>query len=80
MKTIIQKVTSRKLWISIAGVAAGIAIALGAEATEIETVTGAITALLSAVAYIITEGKIDAERAKTPVETAQNAPEGTDGE
>ena len=63
MNEIIRKLSSRKLWLSLAGMATGIAIAMGADASEIETVTGSVTALISAVAYILAEGKVDAERA-----------------
>ena len=73
MSNFIRKLTSRKLWMAIAGVATGIALALGADASEIQTVTGAVTALISAVVYIITEGKVDAESVKNAVEGAQNA-------
>lgn len=68
----LEKLTSRKLWIAIAGVATGIAIVLGADASEIETVAGAVTAVVSCVAYIITEGKIDAEAVKNAVEGIQD--------
>lgn len=61
---IIRKLTSRKLWMAIAGVATGVAIALGGDASEIQSVTGAVTALVSAVTYIITEGKVDAASIK----------------
>lgn len=73
MNNFIRKLTSRKLWMAVAGVATGIALALGADASEIQTVTGAVTALVSAVAYIITEGKVDAESVKNAVEGAQDA-------
>ena len=75
MYNIMQKLTSRKLWVALAGVVTGIAIALGADASEIQTVTGAVTAIVAAVAYIITEGKIDAEAVKTAVESVQDAVE-----
>lgn len=68
-----RKLTSRKLWMAIAGVATGIALALGADASEIQTITGAVTALISAVAYIITEGRVDAESVKNAVEGVQDA-------
>lgn len=68
----LKKLTSRKLWIAIAGVATGIAIALGANASDIQTVAGAVTAVVSAVAYIITEGRIDAEAVKNAVEGVQD--------
>ncbi|MEA5040163.1 MAG: hypothetical protein VB086_10045 [Clostridiaceae bacterium] len=60
MSNIIRKLASRKLWLAIAGVAAGIAMALGASSSEISSLAGAVTALISIVTYIITEGKIDA--------------------
>ena len=63
MSEIIRKLSSRKLWLSLAGMATGIAIAMGADASEIETVTGTVSAMISAVAYILAEGKVDAERA-----------------
>lgn len=67
MKDFLRKLTSRKLWMAIAGIATGIAMALGADSTEIGTVAGAVTALFSVVAYIITEGKVDAESVKNTV-------------
>ena len=73
MKEIIRKLSSRKLWMAIAGVASGIAMALGAEATEISTVAGAVTALVSVVTYIYVEGKVDAEGVKNAVVATQNA-------
>ena len=75
MSTFWRKLTSRKLWMAIAGVATGIALALGADSSEIQTITGAVTALVSAVAYIITEGKVDAESVKNAVESVQDAVE-----
>ena len=73
MTELIRKLTSRKLWMAIAGVATGVALALGADATDISTVTGAVVSLVSAVAFIIAEGKIDAERVKNAVQDTQEA-------
>ena len=75
MYNIIQKLTSRKLWVALAGIVTGIAIALGADASEIQTVTGAVTAIVAAVTYIVMEGKIDAEAVKNAVESVQEAVE-----
>ncbi len=61
---IMQKLTSRKLWAAIAGIATGIAIIFGVEGSEITDIAGAITALVSVMSYIITEGKIDAAAVK----------------
>lgn len=55
-----SKLASRKLWIAIAGIATGVATAFGADASQIQTVAGAVVSLISAVAYIIAEGKVDA--------------------
>lgn len=67
MNEILRKLSSRKLWVAIAGIATGIAMVLGADSGEIETVVGAITALVSAITYIVVEGKVDAESVKNAV-------------
>lgn len=59
-----KKLTSRKLWLALAGVFTGIALILGADAEEIQTIAGAITSLISVVTYIVVEGKIDADGVK----------------
>lgn len=73
MSNFIRKITSRKLWLAVAGVAIGIATALGVESTDITAVAGAVTALVSVVTYIVVEGRIDAESVKTAVESTQKA-------
>lgn len=80
MSKIIQKLTSRKLWMAIAGIVTGIAMALGAETTDVSTVAGAVTALVSVVTYIITEGKVDAESVKNTIVEVQEAVDVLDGE
>lgn len=83
MSEFLRKLTSRKLWMAIAGVATGVAMALGAETSEIGEIAGAVTALVSAVTYIIVEGKVDAEGVKNAIieiEEAVDAIEGTDSE
>lgn len=67
MKELLRKLSSRKLWLALAGVATGIAMVLGADTTEIQTVAGAVTSLVSIVTYIVTEGKIDAESVKDAI-------------
>ena len=54
------KIKSRKLWLAILNAAAGIAIALGADNNIVQIALGAGLALLSAVSYIVVEGKVDA--------------------
>ena len=54
-----RKLTSRKLWLAVAGFITGVMLLCTAGATE-ETVTGCVMALGSVVAYIIGEGLTDA--------------------
>lgn len=77
---IIQKLTSRKLWMAIAGIATGLALVLGVDGGDISNVAGAVTAVASVIAYIVTEGKIDAEAVKNAVEAADNAVDAIGGE
>ena len=79
MSNVIRKLTSRKLWLAIAGVTTGVAMILGVDGGDITSVAGAITALASVITYIITEGKIDAESVKTAVENTQSAVETIEG-
>ena len=62
-----KKLGSRKLWLALAGVFTGVALILGADAEEIQTIAGAITSLISVIVYITTEGKIDAEAVKQTI-------------
>lgn len=73
MVNLLMKLSSRKLWMAIAGVSTGIAMALGANATDIQSITGGIMALISAVTYIVVEGRIDAESVKTTIVELQEA-------
>ena len=59
-KSFWEKFKSRKLWLAILNAAAGIAIALGADNNIVQIALGAGLALLSAVSYIVVEGKVDA--------------------
>ena len=56
-----RKLTSRKLWVSIAGFVAGLIVAFGGESTIAETVSGCILSGAAVVAYIIGEGLVDSE-------------------
>lgn len=75
MSEILKKLSSRKLWMAIAGVATGVAMILGVDGTEITTVAGAVTSLVSIVTYILAEGKIDAESVKETIIEVQEAAE-----
>ena len=60
MGEILEKLKSRKLWLAVGGMCAGIALAFGVDASDLQTVAGAVTTLVSAVVYILAEGKVDA--------------------
>lgn len=79
MKDFLRKLTSRKLWMALAGIATGVAMALGAESTEITAVAGAVTAIASVVTYIVTEGKVDAESVKNAIIEIQGGIETIEG-
>ena len=53
------KLTSRKFWVALAGLAAGIISLLGIK-TDTAQITGVILSLGSVVAYIFGEGFVDA--------------------
>ncbi len=54
-----QKLTSRKLWMAVAGFATGLVALFAGGATEIN-ITGAVMSLGSVIAYIVGEGLTDA--------------------
>lgn len=55
-----QKLTSRKLWVAIIGIVAGLAAVFGVDENEYTAIAGAVIAAANAVAYITGEAKIDA--------------------
>lgn len=59
-----RKLTSRKLWVSIAGFAAGLIIAFGGSENTSQTVTGCIMSGASVIGYIFGEGLVDAAATK----------------
>lgn len=59
-ETIIRKLTSRKLWIAVAGFVAGLIVALDGNAETAETVSALILQGASVLGYIIAEGITDA--------------------
>ncbi|MET0016443.1 hypothetical protein [Oscillibacter sp.] len=73
MKEVLRKLSSRKLWAAVVGMAAGLAMVFGLDESMITTTAGAVVSLASVVTYIITEGKVDAESIKNAVKAVQNA-------
>lgn len=73
METLKRKLSSRKLWAMIIGILTGIAMIFGLDENTINTVSGAVVTVGSIIAYIAAEGKIDADRVKTAIESVQTA-------
>lgn len=63
MQSIIRKLGSRKLWACVAGFVAGLAVVFGLDTDTITSVSGAVVAGASIVAYIHGEAKVDAASA-----------------
>ena len=58
--TIIRKLTSRKLWVAVAGFVSGLIVALDGNAETAETVGGLILQGASVLGYLLAEGLADA--------------------
>lgn len=54
-----RKLTSRKLWLSIASFVSMLVIAFGADSSDAEQISAIIMAGASVVAYVIGEGLVD---------------------
>ena len=59
-----RKLSSRKLWAAVAGIVTGLAMVFGLDEGTISSVAGAVVSVASVLAYIITEGKVDAAGVK----------------
>ena len=57
---IIRKLTSRKLWVAIAGFVSGLIVALDGDAETAETVAGLILQGAAVIGYVVAEGLADA--------------------
>ena len=64
-----RKLTSRKLWIAVAGLISGLVLAFNGSAEIAETVSGCVLSLGSVVGYIIGEGLTDAASIKNNTDT-----------
>ena len=60
---IIRKLTSRKLWVAVAGFVSGLIIAFDGDAETAETISGLILQGASVLGYIIAEGMTAAANA-----------------
>jgi F0F1-type ATP synthase assembly protein I len=59
MKSLVQKLTSRKFLLSAVSMAAGIALLCGADATTVSVLAGACMTVLPSLVYCLMEGRID---------------------
>lgn len=77
---ILKKFKSRKLWAALIGVLMGVAMIFGIDPNVAETVSGAVVAVVSVVAYIVTEGKIDAAAVGDAAQKVQDAVDAVAGQ
>jgi len=54
-----QKLTSRKLWVALIGLAVGIAIASGADPDTAREIGGMVLSGLSVLGYLLVQGAVD---------------------
>lgn len=54
-----RKLTSRKLWVALAGFIAGLIVAFGGSSDTADTVSGCILSGAAVVGYVIGEGLAD---------------------
>lgn len=67
-----RKLTSRKLWVSVAGFVTGLMLAFGGSQSDADTVSGCIMSAASVVAYTIGEGLADHAPSIIEVETKED--------
>lgn len=56
---LVQKLSSRKLWVAVVGVVVGLAAVFGIEENEYAQIVGLIGSIASAVSYIFAEASVD---------------------
>ena len=78
MKEILNKLKSRKFLTCVAGVVMGICMVFCLDEGAINTIAGAVTAVVSIVSYIYTEGKIDAAAIEGLKDTADEIKDAID--
>lgn len=57
---IIRKLTSRKLWVAVAGFVSGLIVAFDGDAETAETIAGLILQGAAVLGYVLAEGLADA--------------------
>nr|DAN75476.1 MAG TPA: holin [Caudoviricetes sp.] len=67
-----RKLTSRKLWVALAGFIAGLIVAFGGSSETAETVSGCILSGAAVVGYVIGEGLADSSHSKEDSDDGDN--------
>lgn len=62
-----RKLTSRKLWLAVAGFVSGLYMALGGDESTASTITGVILQAAAVLGYLLAEGLTDAAGAASYV-------------
>lgn len=62
-----KKLSSRKLWLAVAGFVSGLIVAFGGEKEVAETVSGVILQGASVLGYLIAEGLADSQHVEPEV-------------
>lgn len=62
------KLTSRKLWVALAGLVSGLILAFGGEESVAETVSGVILQAASVLGYLLAEGLADSANGVVHIE------------
>lgn len=75
-----SKLKSRKFWMALISVAAGIMSLLNFSESTVSTVSGLLLTLVPTVTYIVTEGKIDAASLKNLLGAVSETLEAASGE
>ena len=58
-EVIVQKLSSRKLWVAVVGVVVGLAAVFGITENDYAQIVGLIGSIASAISYIFAEASID---------------------
>ena len=64
IEKLIRKLTSRKLWVAVAGFVSGLIVAFDGDAEVAETVSGLILQGAAVIGYLIAEGLADSAHAE----------------
>jgi hypothetical protein len=76
MKEFLNKLRSRKFLTCVSGVVLGVCMVFGLDEGTVNTISGAVTAVVSIAIYIYSEGKIDAaavDKIKDAVDKVEDA-------